>query len=118
MVQGSLLAIAPRHHAASLGLKTRPARKLLRALQDYGAYVVDDDSALDAYYLCPSYEAAGEFREVYGHAMDVHAGATGAAKDWRDDVLKLMHALSVVDDNRPGSRRRTSADLPWRRRCI
>ncbi len=98
-VQGALLAVAPTHTAASLGLKTRPARLIMRALQDYGAYIVDD-AASNSYHLCPSREAAGEFCEVFGHAIDVDQHATGAARDWYDDLMKLITVLAVVDNNR------------------
>lgn len=100
VAQGALLAIPPRHTASALGLKTKPGRTLFHALQDYGAYIVDD-SASDAYHLCPSYEACGEFREVFGHPIAVDARATGAAREWYDDVMTLMAALAVVDNNRP-----------------
>lgn len=98
-VQGALLAIAPTHSPASLGLKTRPARRIMQALQDYGAYIVDD-SAGESYHLCPSREAAGEFHETFGHPIDVDRRATGAAKDWYDDLMKLVAVLAVIDNNR------------------
>ena len=116
VVQGALLAIAPTHTAASLGLKTRPARRILQALQDYGAYIVDDTGS-ESYHLCPSREAAGEFLEVYGHPIDTDARATGAAKDWHDDLMKLVPLLAVVDNNRAdnvggGGRRRAALAPP------
>jgi hypothetical protein len=96
---GALLAIHPRHTAASLGLTTKPAKKILQALQDYGAYIVDDAGS-DSYWFCPSYEANGEFREVFGYPMDQHPGAKGPGKEWYDDVMRLVRVLSVVDNNR------------------
>jgi hypothetical protein len=110
---GALLAIHPRHTPESLGLRTRPARKILQALQDYGAYIVDDAGS-DSYWFCPSYEATGEFHEVFGYAMDQGPGAKGPAKEWYHDVMRLVRVLSVVDDNRPdnvggGGRRRAPA---------
>ncbi len=99
-VQGSLLAIHPRHTAASLRLKTLPAQKLFAALRDYGAYIVDD-AASDSYFLCPSWEATGEFQETFGFSMDVGPEATGPAKQWYDEVMSLMTVLSVVENNRP-----------------
>lgn len=110
---GALLAIHPRHTAASLGLRTRPARHIFQALQDYGAYIVDDAGS-DSYWLCPSYEATGEFREVFGYAMDQGPEAKGPAKEWYDDVMRLVRVLSVVDNNRAdniggGGKRRAPA---------
>jgi hypothetical protein len=48
MVMGTLLTIPQNVTAASLGITTSVGRKLLTALQQYGAYVVDN-SAWDAY---------------------------------------------------------------------
>lgn len=96
---GALLAIHPRHTTESLGLRTKPARKILQALQDYGAYIVDDAGS-DSYWFCPSYEATGEFRETFGYEMDQGPVATGAGKEWYDDVMRLVRVLSVIDNNR------------------
>jgi hypothetical protein len=111
---GALLAIHPRHTAASLGLTTKPAKKILQALQDYGAYIVDDAGS-DSYWFCPSYEATGEFREVFGYDLDANPGTRGPGKDWYDDVMKLVRVLAVIDNNRAdnvaggGKRRRPPA---------
>lgn len=95
---GALLAIHPRHTATSLGLTTAPAKKILQALQDYGAYIVDDAGS-DSYWFCPSYEATGEFREVFGYDMDANPRTPGPGKAWYDDVMKLVRVLAVVDNN-------------------
>ena len=116
-VQGSLLAIHPRHTAASLKLKTKPAKKLLVAIQDYGIYIVDDAGS-DSYWLCPSWEATGEFHETFGYSMNANPKTGGPGKDWYDDVLTLMTVLSVVDNNRAdniggGGKRRAPSAPPF-----
>lgn len=113
---GALIAIHPRHTAASLGLTTKPAKKILQALQDYGAYIVDDAGS-DSFWFCPSYEATGEFREVFGYDMDANPRTSGPGKAWYDDVMKLVTVLAVIDNNRTdniggGGRRRMPAAPP------
>jgi hypothetical protein len=89
---GSLLAIPPSVSEASLGLETAPGRKLFRALQDYGAYVVDD-TAWDAHAIAVDQEVQDEFRAAYGYGMQ---GTSGA---FHRDYIKLFSALHVVDNN-------------------
>lgn len=97
---GALIAIPPGVTAESLGLKTGPARKLFAALQDYGAYIVDN-TAWTTYAYSVAEEALGEFAEVYGFDFNQGQGASGAARDWYDDTMKLMTALAVVDSSNP-----------------
>ena len=97
-VMGSLLAIAPRHTEDSLKLKSEPGRKIFHALQNYGAYIVDD-SAAAATMICIESHAIREFREVYGYDFDVRSEATGPAADWLTDLRILSLALSVIDNN-------------------
>jgi chitodextrinase len=95
--QGALLAIPA---TTTLSMKTAAGAKMLQALRDYGAYITDD-TGWAHYDWGVSAEALGEFREVYGYGFEQGAGATGAAKDWYDDVVALIAALGVVDDNAP-----------------
>jgi hypothetical protein len=89
---GSLLAIPPSVSEASLGLETAPGRKLFRALQDYGAYVVDD-TAWNAHAIAVDQDVQDEFRAAYGYGMQ---GTSGA---FFRDYMKLFSALHVVDNN-------------------
>src|SRR2546426_1219532 len=55
---GSLLAIPGSVNIDSLGLETEPAKILARALQDYGAYTVDD-TAWSVYAIATEFSPAG-----------------------------------------------------------
>jgi hypothetical protein len=89
---GALLAIPPGVNEASLNLQTPAARKLFRALQDYGAYIVDD-TAWNAYAFGVQDEAIAEFQRVYGYSFD------GSNGPFHDDINKLFGALAIVDNN-------------------
>ncbi len=78
---GSLVAIPASVNINNLGLSTS-GRVMARALQDYGAYVVDRGSAF-TFYAEPSAESA--------------------LSDIRQDMAKLRAALRVVLNNTPGS---------------
>lgn len=89
---GALLAIPPGVNEASMNLQTPAARKLFRALQDYGAYIVDD-TAWNAYAFGVQDEAIAEFQRVYGYSFD------GSNGPFHDDINKLFSALAIVDNN-------------------
>jgi hypothetical protein len=92
---GALLALPPRATASRLGVRSAAGTKLLAALRDYGAYVVDDGGR-DAVDLCVEHQAAADFRKRTGH--DIQADA-----DLRADMARMMRALAVVDDNSPAT---------------
>lgn len=94
LVMGSLLAIPPGVTEQSAGLKTEVGRKLFRALQDFGAYVVDD-AAWDCHYLCAEKGVAEEVEKKLGLKFDDKNGALFA------DVNALFVLLAVVDNNAP-----------------
>lgn len=94
LVQGSLLAIPPSITEESLGLQTAAAKKLFRALQDYGAYIVDD-AYWDAHYFAMQKGVPEEVRSKYGHDVVGNSGS------FYDDAMKLFKALSIVDNNAP-----------------
>jgi hypothetical protein len=94
LVQGSLLAIPPHVKMTSLGLKTIPAQKIFKALQNYGAYIVDD-AYWDAHYLAVEQGVPEEFRQHYGYDFEGKSGV------FYEDMMKLFSALHVVDNNRP-----------------
>ncbi len=96
LVQGSLLAIPPVITKESLNLQTPAAKKLFDALQDYGAYIVDD-SAGDAHYFAVEKGVTDEFRHKYGYKFRTKSGK------WYDDFMKLFEALYIVDNNSPNS---------------
>ncbi|NHC36655.1 hypothetical protein [Scytonema millei] len=94
LVQGSLLAIPAHVKMDSLGLKTPAGQKIFKALQNYGAYIVDD-AYWDAYYLAVEQGVPEEFRARYGYSFEGRSGA------FYDDMMKLMSALHIIDNNRP-----------------
>lgn len=95
-VQGSLLAIPPDITETSLNLQTLPARKLFHALQDYGAYVVDD-AGWDAFYFAVETGVPEEFSTVYHYQFECDTG------NFYEDVMKLFQALCIIDNNGPNS---------------
>jgi hypothetical protein len=94
LVQGSLLAIPPGVTADSLGLKTEPGKKIFKALQNYGGYIVDD-AYWNAHYLAVEKGVSEEFRDRYGFNFE------GTSGNFYEDMMKLFSALHVVDNNRP-----------------
>ncbi len=96
LVMGTLLAIPPKQTAASIGLQTPAAKKLFVALQNYGAYVVDD-AGWDAHYFALEQGVMGEFRNTYGYEF---GGSQGA---FYEDFMKLFQALQIVDNNGPNN---------------
>lgn len=102
---GSLLAIHPDVdlEANELELETEAAKILAQALQDYGAYVVDD-TAWDVYAIATEHSPEGrvmdEFREVWGFPINA---PTVNFTAWGRDMKKIFINLYVVDNNGPGS---------------
>ena len=96
LVQGSLLAIPPETSKKSLNLQTPAGEKLFDALQNYGAYVVDDSYG-DAHYFAVEKGVLEEFRNKYGYDFETRSGK------FFDDFMKLFTALYIVDNNGPNS---------------
>ena len=95
LVMGSLLAIPPSVTADSLGLTTKVGKKIFQAMQDYGAYVVDD-SGWDYNYLAVERSAEVEYQSVTGkHFNDDNA--------LQADFAKIIAVVKVVDNNGPNS---------------
>ncbi len=78
---GALLALRADVDISALGLQSAQARKIARALQDYGAYVADD-TAWDV------------------HAIDIEKGAEfGDGGSFHQDLQRVFTMLNVVDNN-------------------
>jgi hypothetical protein len=92
---GALLALAPAATAQRLGVRSAAGRRVLAALRDYGAYVVDV-SRRDGVDLCVEHSAAADFARRTGHTLDADPG-------FRADMVRMVRALAVVDDNGPSS---------------
>ena len=95
---GALLAIPPTVTAASLGITSPAAIKIFEALKNYGAYITDN-TGWDHYDFGVSEDAEHQFQEVNGYTFYQGSSATGAAKTWYDDVVKIITALGVVNDS-------------------
>lgn len=103
MRMGALLAIPSSRSLASLGLETVPGRQLAWTLQNYGAYIVDDTYAPGFDFAAeegPQGSKQDEFRRDWGFdmAQKVHIDSP-----WVRDIQRLLRALHVVDNNRPGN---------------
>ncbi len=93
---GSLLALKPELTLAKLGIKTRIGEQLFRALQDYGAYI-SDASGWDDYDLCVEKGVVEEVKQQEGLDM------SGSSGPYFDDLMKIIAALSIIDNNGPKS---------------
>ncbi len=96
LVQGSLLAIPPQITKKSLKLETPAGKKLFDALQNYGAYIVDDAHE-DAHYFAVEQGVPDEFRQKYGYDFNTQSGK------FYDDFMKLFEALYIVENNSQNS---------------
>jgi hypothetical protein len=104
---GALLAIPPDVTPESLGIESRPALKLFYALQDYGAYVVDDSGwNVTAFNLEEGVEE--EFEQTYGYSFSTNKKEN---RQWFNEYYALITSLHIVTNNGPdkigggGSRR-------------
>ena len=92
IVMGSLLAIPPQITSESLGIETIPGKKLFFTMQNYGVYMTED-AAWDTWDIIVERDAELEFEDFFGFSM---SGVT-----WKNELNKLMKALSVVTNNLP-----------------
>jgi hypothetical protein len=95
LVQGALLAIPPSVTEASLNLQTPVGKKLFRALQNYGAYIVDD-AGWNVHYLAVEQGVPEEVKTTYGYDFTTSGS-------FYEDMMKLFKALHIVDNNGPNS---------------
>lgn len=103
---GALLAVPPaRAPAVAAALATVPARKILAALVDYGAYVVDDTgSEAGGGAFCAEPPVNGEVEAAYGFSIAIDrplSPSQGAPFYW--DLVRIYQALAVVTNNGPGA---------------
>ena len=100
---GALLTLGPDFDVTALG--TEPARIIATALQQYGAYVVDDAGRRTVAYSVewgPQGRVLDEFEQTWGYPMAGRvAEATGEQQDFLADMEQIDLALHVVDDNAP-----------------
>lgn len=97
---GSLLALLPSYNENNL--QTEPARKIARALKNYGAYVADDSAwnAIDfAVEQGPEGKVKDEFPARWGYNMNMG----DKSHPWFRDLQDIFANLHVVDNNSPSS---------------
>jgi hypothetical protein len=94
---GSLLTLPTSATADGLGLTTPGGRKIFQALQDYGAYIVDD-AAWDSVSFAAEVGVKQEFNAAYGYGMD---GDTN--NPFARDVDAMVKALEIVTNSAPQS---------------
>ncbi len=96
LVMGALLAIRPDVKIEDLNLVSAPAQRIFKALQDYGAYVVDD-SGWDAADLCVEQGVPEEVREA--NEVEMSSRDSG----FFSDLNKILPLLHIVDNNSPAA---------------
>ncbi|CAN5358199.1 hypothetical protein BH09ACT12_BH09ACT12_24700 [soil metagenome] len=98
---GSLLTLPPSYDVSALS--SEPARILARALQRYGAYIVDNagrDVVAYATEWGPQGRVLDEFEQEWGFAMTgLATRTTGAQRTFLAEVDAITTSLAVVDDN-------------------
>jgi len=103
---GALLAI-PESVATGLRMSTVVGSKIMAALVDYGAYIVDDTGGGNSAAICMEANVNHEMREAYGFTMTYPSGVTGNPSDkgkiLYDDLLLLFQSLHAVTNNGPQS---------------
>jgi len=101
---GTLLAI-PGPVAAGLHMTTVVGSKIMAALVDYGAYIVDDTGAGNSAAICMEADVNAEMRNAYGYTMTYPHGVSGASSDpgkaLYEDLLQLFQSLHAVTNNGP-----------------
>jgi len=95
---GSLLAIPQHVTPESLGINSLPALKLFHALQDYGAYVVDD-TAWNVTAFNVQEGVKEEFRQTYGYDFSTN----NHNSQWFQEYYTLVENLHLVTNNSPSS---------------
>src|SRR3989442_1849117 len=93
----SLLGIPASVNIDGLGLETEPAKILARALQDYGAYTVDD-TAWSVYAIATEFSPQGRIDDEFNAAWGFPINPSSKSVPWARDMDRLFGALNVVDN--------------------
>lgn len=95
---GALLAIPASMNIQDLQLETEPAKIIAQALQDYGAYLVDD-TGWNVYAIVtewsPNLRFSDEFKKNWGFSFSERSVDT----PWTKDMAKIFENLHVVANN-------------------
>ncbi len=92
ILMGSLFAIPPDIAIDDLNLQTVAGKKLFFTMQNYGVYFTED-AAWDTWDIIVERDAELEFKDKYGFSM--------TSTTWKNELNKLMQALSIVVNNAP-----------------
>jgi hypothetical protein len=95
IAMGTLLALPRDITPESIGVKTEVGKKIFYALQDYGAYIVDD-SAWNCYALSATYGVNEEVRQKYGYPFN---GVSNNPNPIYNDMQKIIRALCIITNN-------------------
>lgn len=95
---GALLAIPAATDLKALGLETEPARIIAQALQDYGAYLVDD-TGWNVYAFVTEWSPEARFTEEFEKNWGFSFAEASLDTPWTRDMAKIFANLHVVDNN-------------------
>lgn len=99
---GSLLALSTSFNIASL--TTPPAQIIARALQDYGARVVDDAYSNGIGFCTaktPTADVTTEFQSLYGYTFRINDMTAGSA--YAVDMKTVVESLYIVTNDSAGN---------------
>ena len=98
---GALLALPASMNISDLELETEPAKRIAQALQDYGAYIVDD-TAWDIFTIAIEWGPDGRFSDEFEKNWGFRLTHTSSAPtEWSRDLEKIFMSLHVVVNNTP-----------------
>ena len=100
VLMGSLLAIDPSATVESLGITTEVGKKLFFALQNYGAYIVDDSFG-PRYNFGGDINISAEVKKAYGINLWAKASKATDSQNaaYAKDMKALIDNLKVVTNN-------------------
>jgi hypothetical protein len=101
MKVGALLAIPASVDLSTMGLNTEPARQLAWTLQNYGAYIVDNTGG-QSFNISAETGPDGSVQDQFKADYPGLGPMSQRVKDntpWSGDMLTLIAALQVVDNN-------------------
>lgn len=99
---GALLAIPAQMKIEDLHLETEPARILAQALQEYGAYLVDD-TGWNVYAIVTEWSPEARFTDEFEKNWGFSFAEASPDTPWAKDMAKIFAVLHVVDNNSPAT---------------
>ena len=99
---GALYALPPELTPEKLGVTTPAGKKIFKALQDYGAYDVDD-TGWSCYAFGIEKGVQEEFSKTYGYSFSDGTWSGDKMSPYVKDIQKIIKSLHVVVNNGPES---------------